>query len=333
MKPFFLHCGLPKTATTTLQTIFLEHSDIAYLGKHSRAHWKLQEVDLQLESDMRRLAFRSYKDWLSGRSLINLERIEAQLNVFERANDDKKVLLGSWETQILKPPGYFRWTLRNLLCLRKDLQVLITLRNPVDWLHSLYLQALKPGVRKSRKYGYSPYWLGSPAFISFDYWHSTREKIWGAPIPGWIDANLTCLIRTLGRQNLHLSLFENLRREPQNFYAELSGSLGIDQSELQRLASNTYRNPTTNQSQITHLQNAQQQLDITLKSRARIGLSKSQIKSLRSEFTALTGTEEKIPIEMQAERAERIYKSAAEVGRKWSDILGVDLQALGYPSL
>lgn len=332
MTPFFLHVGLPKTASTTLQTVFCQHSDIAYLGKHSSKSSKLKELDLQLEREIKRLAFRSYKDWLSGRSLINFERIEKRLNAFELLNDDKEVLLGSWETQILKPPGYFRWTLRNLLNLRKDLQVLITLRNPVDWLQSLYLQALKPGIRKSRKYGYSPYWIGSPAFISFDYWHSTRERIWGAPIPSWVYTNLSNLIKTVGREKVHVFFFEQFRNEPDKFYAELSKLLRIDQAELSLLASATHRNPTTNQSQIMLLQDTQQQLDKTLKSRARMGLSKSQMKQLKSKFTALTGTGKKVQIGMRAERSEQIYKSAAEETKKWSELLGLDLQKLGYPS-
>ena len=81
------------------------------------------------------------------------------------------------------------------------------------------------------------------------------------------------------------------------------------------------------------LQDAQQQLDSTLKSRARMGLSKSQIKQLRSKFTALSGPGEKLQIAMQAERSEQIYKSAAEESKKWSELLGLDLQKLGYPSL
>lgn len=219
----FIHIGLPKTGTKTLQwRLFAEHPEIYYLGRFDgpayRAKYRKLDCcrDATVQAVMNEIAY-------SARSDPDLPRCRRLLEeALTPAREADLVPVWSWESYATDILANRRIRARNLKAVFGDARIAITLRNPVALLESAYFQILKRknvGGRGTR---------GQPLFYT--------------TIAAWLEDNLagsimphleyTETIRTyvdlFGKDNVSVLLFEDLRDDPAGFVASLCRTMGID---------------------------------------------------------------------------------------------------------
>lgn len=229
VRPTLVHIGLPKTGTTSLQELlFAQHKDITYLGQ--------TEVGTQSESDV---VLRALLDPVEGPRL----RPEAS-KIIEQRRQSEKALVISDEAITLGP--FMRramfWDLTNghtanataVKDLLGDVQILIVLRNQVDWLVSWHAQGLKNGKYKE---------------FDFDRW--LNGEIGGRKDVLFKLLDYPNLIKSyqqvFGSDNVHVEFYEDYETDFPMLGTRIAAMLGVDEdiaSELLRTEKRNQRSET-----------------------------------------------------------------------------------------
>jgi len=140
-----IHIGFPKTATTTLQTTFMEAEGVAYLGKGPR-----DSLAPSLSLEIARAVF--FADTLRFREAAPelRRRIEAEhasagrlLLSDEAFTFAEHMAIGSrWQRQVVSDHEVVA---ERLAALCPEARIAVTLRNQLDLIRSFYRQAAKRG--------------------------------------------------------------------------------------------------------------------------------------------------------------------------------------------
>ncbi len=321
LPPVFLHLGLPKTATTTLQnTLFCQHPGICYLGK--RRTWeKTQEREKGCASNEIYRALRPV--FWDREESTDPARVRAVLQEYSRANGPQKPILGSWEGLLIKPPEAFQAMLREARNLLGDVRVVVTLRNPLKRLPSAYLHAMKACTRHGRHHTMPE----GRVFVSFDEW------LKGAPRdPKAHDSrfdfgdNLRFAVELLGRDKVGVFLLEDMIEDRDAFVTSLLDFMGIDNGGAE-LVGDQHLNPAFNAAQLAFLKS----IDESPEQRERwLALSRPERES-QMEKIAEDSPGDKYNIVLSDDQRELIEARSRDLDRWLVDTFGLDLERHGYP--
>lgn len=241
-RTLFLHAGLPKTATTLLQNrYFPRHEQIAYLGKYPKVKPRFchPEVEAFVVETLRQKVFNCDVD--AARRLFE-SRIQPLMG------QGKAVVL-SMEDGTHGSPRRRRAKMKNLHAVYPDCRLLITIRNPLDFVQSMYLQTLKTRNWWPRR-RFDPPWL-----LEFDNWLDDR---WSRPEKGeltYLDyAGYIADWRSVfGQNSVGILLFEQLKRQPQDFLDQLASELGVRKIDAGPVVEGPPVNPSWTPEQIERL--------------------------------------------------------------------------------
>lgn len=240
MNRLFLHPGAPKTATSTLQrAVFRNHSQIHYLGK---------VVPSKFEKGCRSQAVFDIMNALiwerSSRFDPAKTRERLQQEVFVPAGDEKTVV-ASWEALILRQD--FASLLSRFDEAGVELNLLVTLRNPLTWLASFYLQTIQGQYIKHNK---GLLFRGRPYLTLEEYaarWTERRGSL-GKKV-NYL-TNVRHAIETLGPERVGVVLFEELRSDADDYYRQIANILNIDAEEAVALGKDRFSNLRLQQSEL-----------------------------------------------------------------------------------
>lgn len=207
MKPLWLHVGLAKTATTTLQRmLFSRHPQVGYLGKN----WVDNDA---AKSALMHLA-------RSPERHVDLHEIASAFDELIRrysADEQRRICLVSEEDLTT-----FRF-INPKLCARRakvvfpHARVLLVIREPIEWLQSMYFFRLSLRFPETLD-GFNA-WLKSG--IDSDFVRSDLGQI-------QIGTLLDIYVDFFGPENLTVLRYEDFAADTADFVEELSTLLGID---------------------------------------------------------------------------------------------------------
>ena len=198
-EPFILYMGLPKTATTSLQdSLFLKNQDIFYLGKSNAYRGKRGCLSDVVFDAMAPLLWKSNPlSWRTRQLVTQFRRIQA--------DGAKKPFVAGFEAFVLLPPGEFEGRLKRLLAVFGSVSIIVTLRNPLTRLRSMYMHAAREAFRNGSHHTIP----GGRLIISFDDWLDYDPPL-GATDTRFIwEENIQTAVRLLGRSNVGIFLFED----------------------------------------------------------------------------------------------------------------------------
>lgn len=227
MKKILLHLGLPKTATTTLQHHLFQRlhdeGEINFLGKV-----------IDFDENTRRPVFRNnvggiIRQACEGKVPLDIhEELDAIL-----VND--KLNVYSDEGIMVYYPGQENLSLAekinnlDVILSNYNVEVLLTLRNPVDYLFSLYVEL-------------------HPDFFSLDGRLDTFEKysinlLENRSDPLYESVYYGRLIRLISSHfDLNVTLYEDLGENPGAYYLTLARVLGVDEKRVCTCLGATHEN-------------------------------------------------------------------------------------------
>ncbi len=248
---FVLHVGMTKTGTTTLQrALFSQHSDIYYLGKTVDKKNRLIRhcVSREIYDFLRPIIFEPNLP-------LDVEKNKTLLRerIISEAGSDK-IIVASWEELTTRPVRHHAKILERAYSVFGPFRVMITIRNPLTWITSEYLQNLR-GHFVNRRFS----WMGNSAYIDFDTWLMKKllqKKSLGAIFS--YGENIRSAIDLLGRQNVAVFNFENLANNPVQYYREIQDFLGVDTSEGLKLVNKAHFGKRLTRGQLSYLQRIDQ---------------------------------------------------------------------------
>lgn len=214
--PTWVHIGLPKTGTTTLQqVIFTRHEQILYLGKF---------VAEDLNDLSRELTVTTENRFDEQRASTYLHDRKSQPSNRHRVCVFSEELLSYSKTM---PPELSAGRIKGLF---PNARVILVLRNPFEWLQSIYffnLKRRKPSVLQ----GFNE-WLASE--LSKPPHESELATL-------AVDRLSAGYAELFGVDAIKVMRYEDFRSNPENFLKHLSTLLGIDPVETIQLYSSSSR--------------------------------------------------------------------------------------------
>ena len=230
MYKLLLHVGLPKTATTSLQANVLmplhEQRRINFLGRYVDD----TQVFDPFENVLKRIKTRP----LTPSQLQRLRPVVETMLDRDCMNVISNETIAGMETVGDDAPSDALATLHNLSGLFRgdDVTVLLTLRRPVDFVFSAYVESWYWRLHARRKYDKFAKFLsellrqspGNPSWIVFFY-----------------DAYLRALARHFDR--IEVLLYEDLEHDCEAWFWQLAACLQSDPHEIRRLFVRARRNP------------------------------------------------------------------------------------------
>ncbi|MDO3387328.1 hypothetical protein QWI17_15915 [Gilvimarinus sp. SDUM040013] len=316
LPPFFLHVGLPKTATTTLQnTLLNQHSGICYLGKRSGS-----KAEKQCSTDE---IYRALRPILWHRNEpTDIGYVQSVLQTYSKAQGPEKPILGSWEGLLIKPPMQFRALLRELQNVTGDVRVVATLRNPLKRLPSAYLHAIKACVRHGTHYTIPK----GRVFISFDEWLAGTHRPSAIHDPRFdFDKNLRFAAKFLGKEKLGVFLMEDMIEDHQAYFARILDFLGVEDSGM--LYERKHLNEAFTTAQLEFLQ----AIEGSDAERARWLALDSGERHRRMAAVAREDNADKCKITLSDNQRELIAGRSRDLNRWLVDTYNLDLERHGYP--
>ena len=324
MNPLWLHLGMGKTATTTLQaTIFSNHPDICYLGK-----------DISFRG---RECGKNYKGYASDQLAISVgaifggahlnalsidQRVMSKLPLFskylatraskaiashERGAPQSLITLGSWEGLSRGSTQQFNRLLSRLSLLNPDFHLLFTVREALSWIKSSYLQTLKARGQADLE------------FISFEDWFTIkREQNWAASIPRNYN-NMKTAYELSSNNPPKIVPFELIKQDEKRFFKEIARALDINADTAIESGSGAHKNKTLTQAQYDFMQ-ASHPRSLSVAERKRM-------------FKELADEGPKARTEVPRSIASAIHKDAAPINRWLTEITKMDLASLGYTGI
>lgn len=207
---FLVHIGLPKTATTTLQEcLFDKHSGLISVGRPYPSEDARQAVFNLLPSQVPNL---------------DIERSREQLETWcGPAYDAKGPVILSDEEISAEGPGGMPATVARFQQLLPPFEVLLTVREPVDHMESMYLQDMR---------GAPDRWPYRP----FEDWLEVQWERLTTGKPSRIERLLlrdllTPFEEAYGTEAIHVAVFEQLKADERAFVDGLCQLLGIETEE------------------------------------------------------------------------------------------------------
>lgn len=308
-----------KTGTTTLQnSVFQHHSEICYLGKS--VEYRARGTRRGFASNI--LAQRLEPMLLNGKRLNprQKDQLEKDLSELSEDNPSAKIMLASWEAISACRPARFAQLLEQLKTLNPDLHILFTIRNPVDWVASAYLQQLK-----GRVFGHRQRYAFPLMYRDISRWYNYFRHAWRSDLPLPF-ANIRTAHRLLPKGRVGVICFEHLRLEPIIFFSRISAFLGISLEETLTHTKDTHRNYSLTSVQHKYL------LQLLESNSRALGLSINvATESERAQFKALQESGSVFKVDLPGPVRRRLTAAAARESRWLSTEFNLPLEELGYP--
>ncbi len=239
MTGIVLHIGLSKTATTTLQrAVFQNHSEIYYLGKIAGSTHGRQCASADIHDFLSPLLWQTDQHFGVGAArTFFAETLEPRAGA-------NQVILGSWEGLGQQGIASFEASLQRLLAVCGACRILISLRNPVTRLPSMYLQHLRGNQKQ----------LASK-YVTFNEWLDSQEQQLGS-LKGVFAYReyVEMAVSLLGVANVGVFLFEAFQSDPGQYLQDVSCFLGIDARETIDLAEGQHFHTRLFESQVDRMQ-------------------------------------------------------------------------------
>ena len=318
MTGIVLHIGLSKTATTTLQrAVFQNHSQICYLGKIAGSTHGRQCVSADTYEFLAPLLWRTDQPCNIAAAS---DFFAATLAPRAEAN---QILLGSWEGLGQQGIASFEASLQRLVAACGACRILISLRDPLTRLPSMYLQHLRGNQKQLAR-----------TYVTFDEWLDSQEQRLGSLQDVFAYREyVEVAVRLLGAANVGVFLFEAFRSDPEQYLQDVSGFLGVDAQETIDLAEGQHLHTRLFESQV----NRMQAINSSLVGRLAWRLSSVERKKKSIGFSDTNGViqstvadDSPASVELSPETAQRILDASRE-GNNWLVTeLHLELQKYGY---
>jgi hypothetical protein len=228
MNRIFVHIGLPKTGTTSLQDLFFAtHPQLAYLGQTNL--WEDQNAKTIIKS----LLVENFYQSIGGKQGVS--KVIGQLleNNERLVISDEAFTFGEF---MLRGPNW------NLLSNHHDManriqkvlgnvEIFIVLRNQVDWLISWHRQGLKTGKYIETNF---QRWLDKDIGRKRDHLYSLLDY----------DSLYNAYSGTFGRDRVHVYLYENYKGQFENLAEQMAQVMNIDPKHAIRSVTGAARNVT-----------------------------------------------------------------------------------------
>lgn len=221
----FLHPGMAKSATTSLQRLaFARHPEIKYLG--------LPTADPAAKAAIREIC-RADSLWYDG------ERVRRALAA--RLHGGERTVLLSYENFTLYESKDKGLVAERLFELFPDARVFFTIRRQQDVLSAWYLQKTQKHLRHAHFIEFEPWW----AMVSDLPHRSILDDLRYHDI-------IARYAELFGRERVRVFLHEDLVADAGAFCREVAGFLGVDAQQFERLLSEGHENPTIPASLLTY---------------------------------------------------------------------------------
>jgi hypothetical protein len=220
--PVVIHIGLPKCASTTMQRfVFNQHPDIQFLGIYRPVYEWDAETDYMVNAP----AY-DYLTVLKGTETLafSQERLDGLLP----APEPGKIAVLSDE-DLSFPDKVDRVTkAQRLKASFPNAVILVTIRNPVEWVESWYLFEM----RKLTKY------------VPFDDWMDRHWRKLEKSILRVLRyrALVQCYAELFGKNNVRITTLEDLRRDQPAFIRRICAEVGVDPARLPESAKSSAEN-------------------------------------------------------------------------------------------
>ena len=201
MTGIVLHIGLSKTATTTLQrAVFQHHSQIYYLGKIAGSRHGRQCASADTYE------FLAPMLWQTDQPCDIAAAKDFYAETLEPRAGANQVILGSWEGLGQQGIAPFEASVQRLLAVCGVCRILISLRDPVTRLPSMYLQHLRGNQKQLAR-----------TYVTFDEWLDSQEQQLGS-LEGVFAYReyVEVAVRLLGAANVGVFLLKHSSPIPDN---------------------------------------------------------------------------------------------------------------------
>ena len=316
-KELILHVGLPKTGTTTIQqALFACHPQVHYLGKIFKRSNKTEKLclDETTYQILENILWKIDKP-LKTDEVRNLLETELLPTV-----SPERFLVGSWEA--LGNMSTVRHTemLKRAKSVFGGCRIMITLRNPINQIPSEYIQNLRGNFVLRNKD-----WLALNSYVDIENWYRKREKHKGkaAPLLNYSDC-VRASVEILGKENVGVFLFEDLQKNPSEYYRSICEFMNVDAEVGISLAEREHLHGRISQGQIDYLREVQSSIV------KRFLVFFASNNSRRKEFMAKEGG-----APAKAFLTERLVEKVSEGsrdGHRWLvENFDLPLERYGYP--
>ncbi|MFN5466751.1 MAG: sulfotransferase family protein [Pirellulaceae bacterium] len=215
-----LHIGMPKTGTTTLQSLLFScHSGIDYLGKARAYPGQMNCRSQEIYHLLQPLLWNVGEPW---DPTALRRRWEAVL----QARDPSKVLVGSWEGLGNSLLADYWEALRRVKATFGRCRLLICLRNPITLVPSMYLQALRGRHSASHRNVLGNHW-----FLDIEQWIARWRDTGGLDRLLSYAERIRGSTELLGAENVLVLLYEDLCQDQDQFVRAICQFLEVDEAE------------------------------------------------------------------------------------------------------
>lgn len=210
--PITLHVGLPKCASTMLQKfVFMAHPKVQFLGIYRPVYEWDPDVQKMLDAP----AY-TYLRTLKLQESFAFD--QSKLNDMLPLPSEEKIAVLSDEDLTIPGPVDRAEKARRLHASFPNASVLMTIRNPVDWVESWYIFEM----RKLTKY------------VPFDQWFEKNTKK--------IESSMLRVLRyypvaqhyaeLFGKENMKITVMESLKENQERYIREICDFIGVNADDL-----------------------------------------------------------------------------------------------------
>ncbi len=319
-----IHIGLPKTATTTLQSrLFSAHSEVFYLGRFEGAYFqgKYRQFDQYRDKSVQALMLQIAHGDVYNPDFTKCRKLFDQ--IIEPALKKNLLPVLSWESYSTDILAKRRVRARNLKRVFGEARIIITLRNPITLLESAYFQQLKrDNVGSRAKRGSLPY------YRLIDDW--LNDNYGGEILPHlqYVETIQT-YINQFGIKNVHVFLFEDLISDHDRFFQQICDVMGISAEEGIRLVRGKFENNRWTTRQVEALENIVGSGMKSLFFRFASRKTRRKLLELDQDRKPLvSGEKARAPISVEWQK--QIYEITRQ-GNQWlQETYGLQLKKNGY---
>lgn len=317
-KEFILHVGLQKTGSTSLQhSVFRRHDEIFYLGKVTRNQIPMGCVSEGLYQFLRPILWNQLEPFDAD---VARSSYEDQVLIPAEGRD---VVVASWEALGSLSPSRFRMLLERSLAVFGSVKLLISIRNPLTWFPSVYLQNLQGYfVRRNR------HWTGKELYVDLDTWleRKIKREVLNKVVVAY-SVNVPIAVDLLGLENVGLFVFEEIRKNPICFFTDIQKYMGVSPLDDPAYFNSVHYNKRLNEAQFNLIKQVGAKHDGAVNP-----ITEQEYKQARRQFRKLADSgSPPVKLGLSPDWARVIADASKDGNREIVDIFNVDLQSHGYP--
>jgi hypothetical protein len=212
MNRTYVHIGLPKTGTTSLQDLFFaKHPQLAYLGQTNL--WEDKDAKTIIKS----ILVEDYRQSIGGRKAVSQVMARLLEHHDRLVISDEAFTFGEF---MLRGP---QWNLQSnhhtmanrIQKVLGNVEIFMVLRNQVDWLISWHRQGLKTGKYLETNF---KRWLDRDIGPNRDHLYSLLDY----------DSLYNAYCGIFGQDHVHVYLYENFKERFELLAEQMARTMNID---------------------------------------------------------------------------------------------------------